>query len=38
MTLSVFTGLMVGEEGRDEMQRAKGRVAGDVGWCLTCPK
>ena len=30
MTLSVFTGLVVGEGGRDEMQRAKGMAAGDV--------
>ena len=30
MTLSVFTGLVVGEGGGDEMQRAKGMVAGDV--------
>ena len=38
MTLSVFTGLVVGEGGGDEMRRAKGMAAGDVGWCPTCPK
>ena len=38
MTLSVSTGLVVEEGGGDEMRRAKGMVAGDVGGCSTCPK
>ena len=38
ITSSVFTGLVVGEGGGDEMQRAKGMGTGNVRWCLTCSK
>ena len=38
MTSLVFTGLVVGEGDGDEMQRAKGKVAGDEKWYPTCSK